>query len=106
MFPSSKGTVDLLTKESGGGVSRIPVELVEQGIHPAAQPTRNQFRVDNPYRELVPKDLERRPGFNTSGKPAKVQVNSHKILKYPVKPVSQYDVSYLTSDYPSAEKIY
>lgn len=105
MFPSSKGT-DQLTKESGGGVSPIPIELVEAGIHPAAKPTRNDFIVDNTFRDKVPKDLERRPGFNTSGKPAKVQVNSHKILSYPTKPVSQYDVSYLTFDHPSAEKIY
>ena len=105
MFPSSKGP-DQLTKESGGGVSKIPVELVEAGIHPAAKPTRNEFIVDNTFRDKVPKDLERRPGFNTSGKPVKVQVNSHKILSFPTKPVSQYDVSYLIYGHSSAEKIY
>lgn len=105
MFPSSKGT-DQLTKESGGGVSPIPVELVVAGIHPAARPTRNDFIVDNTFRDKVPKDLERRRGFNTSGKPAKVQLNSHKILSYPTKPVTQYDVSSLTYEHPFAETIY
>lgn len=105
MFPSSKES-DLLTKESGGGVSPIPVELVVAGIHPAARPTRNEFIVDNTFRDKVPKDLERRRGFNTSGKPAKVQLNSHKILSYPTRPVTQYDVSYLTYEHPSAETIY
>lgn len=102
MFPTRKGT-DQQTKESGGGVSPIPVDLVVAGIHPAAKPTRNDFIVDNTFRDKVPKDLERRHGFNNSGKPAKVQVNSHKILSYPTKPVSQYDVSYLTYVRPFAK---
>lgn len=105
MFPSSKES-DLLTKESGGGVSPIPVELVVAGIHPAARPTRNEFIVDNTFRDKVPKDLERRRGFNTSGKPAKVQLNSHKILSYPTKPVTQYDVSSSIYEHLSAKTIY
>ena len=47
----------------------------------------------NPYREKMPTTLMGRPKFNKSGKPATINVNSHRIEAYPTKTVYQYDVS-------------
>lgn len=47
----------------------------------------------NPEREKMPTTLMGRPKFNKSGKPATINVNSHRIEAYPTKTVYQYDVS-------------
>lgn len=47
----------------------------------------------NPEREKMPTTLMGRPKFNKSGKPAQININSHKIEAYPTRTVYQYDVS-------------
>ena len=56
-------------------------------------PTRQYYSDTNPERAKMPTTLMARPKFNTSGKPASININSHKILEYPKKKVYQYDVS-------------
>jgi len=38
----------------------------------------------------------RRPGYNTTGKEIEILVNAYPILKWPTKPVYQYEVSYFS----------
>ena len=54
------------------------------------KPTRHMIDDSNPIQ--MPKTLMARPKFNTSGKAAQIQVNSHKILEYPTRTIHQYDV--------------
>ena len=57
-------------------------------------PTRHYYEDNNPYRAQMPTSLMSRHGkFNSSGKPAIINVNSHRILAYPKHTIYQYDVS-------------
>ena len=55
-------------------------------------PTRNYYEDNNPFRLQMPTSLMPRAKFNTSGKPATINVNSHRILSYPNRTIYQYDV--------------
>lgn len=56
-------------------------------------PTRHYYADNNPFRAQMPTSLMPRPAkFNTSGKPATINVNSHRILAYPKNTIYQYDV--------------
>ena len=58
------------------------------------QPTRHYYVDNNPIRLQMPTSMMPRPAkFNTSGKPATIHVNSHRILSYPKHTIYQYDVS-------------
>lgn len=57
-------------------------------------PTRHYYEDNNPFRAQMPTSLmPRPPKFNSSGKPATINVNSHRILAYPKHTIYQYDVS-------------
>jgi hypothetical protein len=57
-------------------------------------PTRHYYEDNNPIRAQMPTSLMPRPAkFNSSGKPASISVNSHRILAYPKNTIYQYDVS-------------
>lgn len=57
-------------------------------------PTRQYYTDNNPWRAQMPTSLmPRPPKFNSSGKAAIINVNSHKILAYPTHTIYQYDVS-------------
>lgn len=61
-------------------------------------PTRHYYEDNNPYRLQMPTSLmPRHPKFNSSGKPAIINVNSHRILAYPKHTIYQYDVSTFSS---------
>ena len=55
-------------------------------------PTRHYYEDNNPFRLQMPTSLMPRAKFNTSGKPATINVNSHRILAYPTRTIYQYDV--------------
>ncbi|KAL8947942.1 MAG: hypothetical protein Q9222_005822 [Ikaeria aurantiellina] len=56
-----------------------------------AKPSR-QTRNVNPFREQMPTQLMRRPGFGREGKPIKLALNSHHISNSPDKRYYQYSV--------------
>lgn len=57
-------------------------------------PTRHYYEDNNPFRLQMPTSMmPRHPKFNSSGKPAIINVNSHRILAYPKHTIYQYDVS-------------
>ncbi len=63
-------------------------------IHAAGfKPYRTNIFDSNPWREKMPTDLEKRPGFGKLGKPALLNVNSYEVTAFPNKTVYQYDVS-------------
>lgn len=62
------------------------------GVDPDLKPTRQYYEETNVGKPQMPTNLMPRPKFNTSGKPALISINSHKILEYPNKTVFQYDV--------------
>lgn len=41
----------------------------------------------------VATSFQARPGYNNTGQPVKVQVNSYEVANFPTKPIYQYDVS-------------
>ena len=60
--------------------------LKARGLHATRMP------INEPDAIQMPTTLMERPRFNTSGKAAQIQINSHKILEYPTRTVHQYDV--------------
>ena len=66
---------------------------------PVGMPTKpfitNPFD-NNPYRDQMPTKAMLRPGFGKGGKAAKIQINSHAVLRFPTIEIFQYDVSALS----------
>ena len=68
-----------------------PVVRTFMGLHP----TRHYYEDSNPEKLKMPSTLMARPAkFNSSGKPASIHINSHRILERPTKTVYQYDASF------------
>lgn len=59
------------------------------------KPVRQDITDRNPFREQMPRELMRRPGFGKVGDKLRVRINSHYIDNTPDKIFYQYDVSAL-----------
>ncbi|KAI9877191.1 MAG: hypothetical protein M1830_004561 [Pleopsidium flavum] len=71
-----------------GSESRIPSSSAKMEI----QNFRHYNRDTNAVKYVLPTELMKRPGYNTSGKKILTSINSFPILKYPTVKVYQYDV--------------
>ena len=60
---------------------------------PPKIPNVNPMYETNPYREQMPVDLMKRPGWSKSGTAAQITLNSYQVTNYPGETIAQYDVS-------------